>query len=293
MNLNLSQTFDAKQELDDYIVGLDYINLKDSQLYGGKAANLGYLSKEFNVPAGFGLSSKVFQQLIMPLEKQIDTWLKFDTSDFDAICRVSEYIIAAIKCQTLPCEVMRLIEQYQIQLEGPYAVRSSAALEDLKNASFAGQQSTELNVVANLHDAIITCFASYYNASAILYREIYGFGHRPCMAVVIQKMVDSRLSGVTFTRHPVSPDKGMLIEFIEGQGEALVSGAVTPHALELSRQNNELHLDYQTSILSTCELQQLARTCLDIESYYGYPMDIEWAMTDCLHILQARPITTL
>lgn len=65
------------------------------------------------------------------------------------------------------------------------AVRSSATAEDLPTASFAGQQSSFLNVVGatGVADAVLECLASVFTDRAITYRVHNKFDH---MAVKVK-----------------------------------------------------------------------------------------------------------
>ena len=199
--------------------------------------------------------------------------------------------------------------------------RSSAVAEDTEEASFAGQQATFLNVKGNndLLKYVKECWASFYTARAMVYREKNNFNHQPKMAVVVQQMVDSKKSGVIFTVNPVNKNKNkMVIEAIFGLGEAIVSGMVTPdnYLIDKKKQkvlkeiinekkiaiirrngkNKTLKLNSKKAnekSLNEKELNQLIREALKIEKYFKKPMDIEWAIDDKIYILQARPITTL
>ena len=112
------------------------------------------------------------------------------------------------------------------------AVRSSATAEDLPEASFAGQQSTFLNVQGEeeVVAAVQGCWASLFEPRAIFYRHQQGFDHfKVGIAVPVQKMVQSQASGVMFTLEPVTSDTSkIVIEAVFGLGEAIVSGEVTP-----------------------------------------------------------------
>src|SRR2546428_13882076 len=112
------------------------------------------------------------------------------------------------------------------------AIRSSATGEDLPDASFAGQQDSYLNVKGEdqLLHYVQKCWSSLYTPRAIFYREEKGFPHEKVLiSVGVQKMVDSRCSGVAFTVDPVNgaPSK-IIIESSWGRGEALVAGVVRP-----------------------------------------------------------------
>lgn len=89
------------------------------------------------------------------------------------------------------------------------AVRSSATAEDLPDASFAGQQATYLNISGedDVVRAVQKCWASLFEARAIFYRVQKGFDHfKVGIAVPVQMMVQSEVSGVMFTINPINND---------------------------------------------------------------------------------------
>src|SRR5947209_7435672 len=117
------------------------------------------------------------------------------------------------------------------------AVRSSATVEDSPAASYAGMFETVLNVSADhLIAAMQSVIGSVNNHRVIDYCDAVGFDHRQIqMAIIVQQMVSSRVSGVCFTRFR-KDDDNLIIEACLGLGEALVSGRVTPDAYFVHRQ---------------------------------------------------------
>ena len=202
------------------------------------------------------------------------------------------------------------------------AVRSSATTEDLPDLSFAGQQETYLNVVgeAQLLKAIIACWSSLWTARAIGYRLRNAVLYEDAaLAIIVQQMVPSEISGVLFTANPLT---GLLsdsvIDATFGLGEALVSGQVEPdHFVADSRSGTIRELNLGTKLtsthikagggvenlseetagrqtLSTDQIQRLITTGQRIQEEYRAPQDIEWAFaSNALFILQSRPITSL
>jgi pyruvate,water dikinase len=203
-------------------------------------------------------------------------------------------------------------------LPGPLAVRSSCAGEDSATASFAGQHLTRLGVrsLDQLVEAAAAVWRSGRSASALAYRRRLGVEGDPRMGVVVQRLLDPEVSGVLFTRHPVTGADERVIEATWGLGEAVVQGLVTPDRYRLSPTGEVLerspgrkqvairarpdaaasepvvaHLvqalcldDRQLATLHT-----LARRC---EEAFQEPSDIEWAFADAkLHLLQRRAIT--
>ena len=178
-----------------------------------------------------------------------------------------------------------------------YAVRSSGTNEDLAGLSFAGQYDTFLNVEGyeNLLAAIEKCADSLNNERVLAYAKrgnIDISGSR--IAVIVQRMVNSEKSGVAFSVDSVNGfDREILIEAVSGLGEQLVSGHVTPDAYSYNW-HTDTHTIYNGGVLSQDEVKKLAEVVLDIQVFYGFPVDVEWAIIgDQIHILQSRPITVI
>ena len=207
----------------------------------------------------------------------------------------------------------------------PVAVRSSATAEDSSGDSFAGQHETCLNVTGA--DAIATavkdCWASLWTARAMSYRHERGMEHdMAAMAVVVQTMVPSEVSGIVFTANPASGDRAELIVNCSlGLGETVVGGEVTPDTHVVDRDSlaakqtvigskermivadgeqgtrtAEVSPEQrQGACLSDAVLSKLSGLALAVEDVFdGEPQDIEWALSSGkLWLLQSRPITNL
>jgi pyruvate,water dikinase len=205
------------------------------------------------------------------------------------------------------------------------AVRSSASAEDLPGASFAGQQDTYLGVRRDgLLDSVRRCWASLFSERAVAYRTEMGYPLADVsIAVVVQKLVSARASGVMFTINPVTGNPfEIVIEANWGLGESVVSGLVVPDRFLLSKHGGavqrELGEKMQAAVagagghslvdlpaerraafcLDDAELGELARLGRLIEDHYGEPRDVEWSVDEDLPfpesvlLLQMRPVTT-
>ena len=93
------------------------------------------------------------------------------------------------------------------------AVRSSATAEDSKVASWAGELETYLNVrEKNLVRSVMKCWSSLFTPRAIFYRFEKKLHKKPVsVAVVVQKMVQSEVSCICFTVHPVTKDRNQMV----------------------------------------------------------------------------------
>jgi len=115
------------------------------------------------------------------------------------------------------------------------------------------------------------------------------------MAVLVQKMLRPEAAGVLFTRGPGAEAGFVLIQAVEGSGEALARGGVTPAALKVSREGGaatgEAGGDFP---LEAAQVRNLVGLSLRLEAAWGCPLDLEWAVeAGQLRFVQARPVTAI
>jgi pyruvate,water dikinase len=116
------------------------------------------------------------------------------------------------------------------------------------DASAAGQYETFANLTtqADLQTAIDQCFASYDQPAAVQYRKDRGI-KSDAMAVLIQKQVKGEISGVAFSRDPVTQQFGaVLVEALPGGADKVVSGKETPEEYRVLIQKLEEIQEKQT-----------------------------------------------
>ena len=311
------------------ILWFDEIDTSSLSKVGGKGANLGEMTKaNFPIPPGFCVTAQGYFDFLekagirKKIEEELEGLNTDDTRKLNAASRAVKKIIVSAK---IPEDLKKQIKEAykKIGTSEFVAVRSSATAEDLPDASFAGQQATFLNVKGEneVVDAVQKCWASLFEPRAIFYRVEKKFDHMKIgLSAIVQKMVQSDVSGIVFTVEPVSNDKDrLLIEAGFGLGEAIVSGSVNPDRYtitkkdieieekEIAKQNwkvtkvkdgnkhvNILKSDQRKQKLPDEEIKKLAKISIDIEKHYKKPQDIEWAYDDGeLYIVQSRPITTL
>ena len=218
---------------------------------GGKGRSLSKMVRSgFTVPGGFIVTADAYRKFIREngLQNEILKNAKPTLKDgYPVFDDCSNLIREQIIQVPLGEGLIKEIEDAYNQLVGddtPVAVRSSANAEDLPGLSFAGQQETFLNVRGSksLVEAVQKCWASLWTAQALSYRHQNGIDQNSvAMAVVVQKMVPSEVSGILFTANPATGDRSeMIINSSFGLGEAVVSGQVTPDTYIVNRQDLKL-----------------------------------------------------
>jgi len=311
------------------IVPLDTGEFIDPTAIGPKAMSLVRLGRVgVAVPAAFCITEKVFREHIEQsnlkdhVKSVVEQLAKTEPGDRPSLLADLRKAIAQAP----------MAEKYRSEIEAGYralqanhvAVRSSAAAEDMPGHSFAGQYDTYLGVsnVRDCIDAVKKCWASLWTQRAYEYRERNGFDHlKVSMAAIVQSLVDSDTSGVMFTSDPVTGSRSsIVIEACFGLGQALVSGKVTPDRFVLSKKKlrlrnriigekkiecildgNGLAIEQalsnrKSATLSLNERQarRLAGFAVKVETEFGCPQDIEWAISNRkIYFLQSRPITAL
>lgn len=292
----------------------------DTKTIGGKAYPLSFLiKKNVRIPQGFVVFSSAFETLRRSngLYSQIESLLRElrekQMNNVDKISNQIQILVASIiVSKEMESEILNAFDSLGTKYA---AVRSSSSSEDQEHYSWAGEFETYTFVTkANLIENIVRCWASLYAPRALIYAHKHGLPFASDMAVLIQKMVESKTAGVCFTQEPNNTGDVLLIEAINGQGELLVHGDVTPDRYWISK-SDEIILDIEVGsqkkiisgtqgILSTVQGSQqklsgkhiieLTRTAVHIEKLMNKPQDIEWAYADDqLFILQTRPITTI
>jgi pyruvate, water dikinase len=316
------------------VLSLAEVGGGDRLLVGGKAASLGELTGAgIRVPPGFVVTTGAFEAAMRAIDPErsiVGEVAGLDPGDHEGVVRVTAGIRGRVASMPLPDGLRAAIGAAYRALgeDVPVAVRSSATGEDSADASFAGLQETCLWVrgADEVVDRVRRCWASLYSAESVSYRLRRGLPEeRMAMAVVVQRMVDARCSGVMFTRSPTTGDRSVVaVEASWGLGSAVVSGAVTPDTYVVNKVTREVlrrtvasklrrHrpdplgggvLDEEVPerlrdqpCLSDDELAALVEAARRVERHFGSPQDVEWAIAgdlpagENLFLLQSRPET--
>jgi pyruvate,water dikinase len=209
----------------------------------------------------------------------------------------------------------------------PWAVRSSALVEDRKGATFAGQFESFLGIdeQSAFLTAVRACWAALWTTQARRALESHGVSPgETAMAVLIQPLVDARASGGGLSQNA---EGQMLLSATWGLGSTIAQGEIVPDRIVLTRQGfvrtnepgRKHHRDtcghpgaggdlafartgvgpqqvppelVEQPCLSAGEAVALGRLMRKAEAVMGMPVEIEWALDATgFRLLQARPLT--
>jgi phosphoenolpyruvate synthase/pyruvate phosphate dikinase len=309
-----------------YTIPIHELGASQVALAGGKGASLGELMRAgAPVPPGFVVVSRAFDAFFAAEDRRrhVEGILaQLDASVLTPQQAASE-IAEILADATIPTDVDIAVTDAACQLGAELvSIRSSATCEDGGATAWAGQLETYLNVSPEeIVQKMRECWLSAFRASALAYGAAHGYGGgRFAVAVVVQQMVASEVSGVGFSVHPVTQEPNvLLIEACLGLGEAIVSGRIMPDQYVVQRGTNSLidaivgaqreglFIDVQGASawralgddgknrkLSDEQVVEYAGLLSRIHDHYGHPVDTEWALEDGrFRVLQSRPITTL
>ena len=316
------------------ILWFSQLGIDDVNIVGGKGGNLGEMyNLGIPIPNGYVVTSNAYFQFIednklKPIIKDI---LKItDVDQPDQLLQASKKIRSIIRktpvSYPLAIEIMKAYKK----LSGfgglkniPVAVRTSATAEDSLDASFAGQGDTFLNVLGevNVVNRVRDCWSSLFTSRSIFYQVKKHYDHfKIGVAVPVQKLINSEVSGIMFTTNPVTNAKNeIIVETIWGLGEYIVQGKITPDQHVIDKNDwkiiSEEHVDQDIQLIKgkdeTKETTvpkskknkkkinismaiKIAKIGQKLHNHYGKPQDVEFAIDKGkLYIVQTRPITTI
>lgn len=278
---------------------------------GGKAYSLNKMIRAgFPVPPAFCVTIPAYNYF---LRSVVNTYSSKVFSDLIKIAEIPYSIVNDIS-----------LAYYDLGDAISVAVRSSALNEDSETHSFAGQYDTYLHVsgITDVLEKLRQCWASLWSERIVNYTHFNAesSSDEQTLGVVIQKMIDADCAGVLFTRDPLNPErKEIVIDSCWGLGEGVVSGLVATDSYivdcdtlvisdrkirakpmhckkalsgEIALSPTPLDLIEKPSLTEE-QVYELCEYAKKLRDYYGYELDIEWAIHDKkLWLLQARPITT-
>lgn len=310
-----------------YVRNLKNINIHDNVNVGGKAANLGELcALNVNVPKGFCITYNAYEEFAMQngINELIQRYLNDNLNSRLSLEECSKCILESFLRGSIPINIeIEIVKEYHtLGNTASVAIRSSASMEDMKEASFAGQQDTFLNISGdfNVFQYVKRCWASLWSPRAIDYRKKRNYEDNNIqMAVLVQKMISPDAAGVVFTCNPINfQKKEVLVNSAYGLGEAVASGTVSPdtyiydinkkrityrkkggkeyryinsdHGIKKVLNSSRMKHTYSLNYLNVL---RLVKVCKKIESRFKCPQDIEWGIVKGkIYVVQSRPVTS-
>lgn len=285
---------------------------------GGKAkALIETTNNSFPVPKGIVLTVDFFREWL-DFIKESPLWKDVISTPTKNNCDALKTLADSLEFTSHQIESMTT----QLQaLEGNiFAIRSSSPEEDLEGTSFAGMYDTYLGIKRQDIDKYVKkTFSSCFDYRVMEYKTQNNIPLvHTAIAVIIQKQIQSEISGVGFSLNPLNNAYDeVYINASFGLGEAIVSGLVTPDTYVVDYTTGELvhkkinpkvsgiwlqddggvytkeNSEPEKQSLDIIQIKELSKLIKMCEKYYDKPMDIEWAYEDNkLYLLQARPITT-
>jgi pyruvate,water dikinase len=315
------------------IVWLEQLARGDTEVAGGKGANLGELiSAGFRVPQGFVVTSGAYLASMDAADVRclLAEERHAVPGDDEEVTRQAQELQGLVRKAGVGESVRIAIAEAYDELSRRaatedlrVAVRSSATAEDGSATSFAGMNKTFTNVsgVDAVCDAVVESWASLFGERALTYRAAHDLTAEPAIAVVIQQMVTPAAAGVAFTIDPMTGDASrVVIEAAFGQGEVVVGGRVEPDTYVIGKaplqlleehigvkshkiipgERGDVVVELETGeaaarVLRPAAVLEVARVAVAVEEHYGMPMDVEWCFDERgeLFLVQARPVTAV
>ncbi len=304
---------------DAFVLPLDHDGATDAERVGPKAANLALAGRAgLPTPGGFCLTAAAYRRQIDALGLA-EALRRFGSADLREARRLSVEIRLGLYEQPIAPDVAEPLlaawRSHRAATE-PWAVRSSALIEDRADANFAGQFESFLGIdnEADFLTAVRACWAALWTTNARRYMDNHGLNPADtAMAVLIQPLVSARASGGGLSK---TAEGRMLLSATWGLGSAIAQGEVVPDRIVLSRQGFVRKIEagrkdhretcghggqagpqavladlVREPCLTPGEAVTLGRMLRKAEDVIGVPVEIEWALDDKgFKLLQARPL---
>jgi pyruvate,water dikinase len=314
-----------------YVLPMAEIQHTHIDVTGSKMATLGEVANVvgLSVPGGFVITTSAYERLITAndLQPEINRLLQaYQSEQLDELFVLSSKLQQLILTAEAPPEIADAIgaaaESAAPAPDSTFAMRSSALEEDSAGASFAGQFETLLNVRrSNLVASYLEIVASTYTPQAMQYRKQRGLrDDRVAMSVGCLEMIDARSGGVVYSGNPgddrdsdihISSTWGLPKSIVDGRfaSDLIIAkraGVPTISSREIGDKKSQFvrhpregvrradvpdTLQRQPS-LTDQEALAVAEIAMKLESHFGTPVDVEWAMSHAgdIVVLQCRPV---
>jgi pyruvate,water dikinase len=286
------------------------------------------------VPPGFAVTARAYRRLIEENDLKDEIYRLLQSAGPDDqrnLLILSSQIRNEITEAKVPDDVAEAILTAYRELcapfgrELPVSLRSSALGEDEAGQTFAGQFSSKLNVNPDdILESYKEILASKYSPQAMTYRLNRGIPDEDvAMCVGVMAMVDAVAGGVVYSRNPLDiRDDSIRIHSAFGLPKSVVDGSVgtdefvarrtDPPTLAERRIGEKDHIFVCLPGEGVCRLETsgekarepsitdaqalyLAGAAETLETMYGSPVDVEWALDASgeIKFLQCRELVQL
>ncbi len=282
------------------IVPLTVAYKRGVESVGGKAERISRLMTDgLNVPPGAVLTTDFFDELLhaFQADKVLASVIYGQQENIQDIEGVMRQAIPYIP-DNLWNKVVPLLDRFKLFAQDKkIIVRSSANVEDLRNQSFAGIFDSIPNLTGEeeVRKAVLECIYSAFTPSVTHYLGTKNLSKLADikLALIVQEMVDARISGTAFGGDTQIKDTSVvLIETKHGFGSEIVEGAGVEERLILNKKTGDFKLREGGRLLTEPEETFLFRLVKRLEDEFGYPQDIEWSIdtNNRVWVLQARDL---
>lgn len=230
---------------DSYFCDLGQIDER-TEVWGGKAVSLSRLIKNgYNVPRGFVVSSEAYNRLY--LNKQ-------DPTDF--------FI-----------ELRRWMSSY-FTADDKIIFRSSASLENNGRYTACGIFESSVCSAGNGLKNLKKVWASADTEYAKAYLKLIDASYETVrMAVIVQKFEKRKFSSVIQSRDIINGQDSVVIEFVSGDHDSVVTGKKNAKVIRLDRYADIVegkNRDFSYELL-----EKIVRDVKNAEAIFGGPVEIE------------------
>ncbi|MEA3424583.1 MAG: PEP/pyruvate-binding domain-containing protein [Bacillota bacterium] len=251
------------------------VRISDKNIFGGKAANLGFLlSKKFNVPGGVAIGMKDREDYdIKEIKKHLKQDKLYSVRSSSTIEDSEDYSFAGQFETVLGVNYNKLEESIVKVFDSQNNTRVLNYLGETAKSEYFGVVIEEM-VEADLSGVIFTVNPVNSDRNQLYIEAIYGLGENIVSGLVnTDKYLMDKFKKEIIDVNSSVKDKKLVIE--------------NDNLIDKSIFDEEPSLKYEMCL-------KVLDMAMAIENAYGKPQDIEFAIkNDEIFILQSRPITTL
>lgn len=303
----------------------------DNGTFGKKCANLGEMTRlGMPVPDGFAITCTAQEEVFEETgaRREIEALLREtgEPKDNQRQTDVSRRIRRIIEEKELPAAFSKVVGEHYTAMCSKRGEEVAVSVRSAGVVSHPGMYETYLNMRGReqVLEAIKKVWASTFNVRTIAAMVQTGqpVADSPCIGVGVLEMVNAKSAGVCFTVHPVSGDPSKaVIEANWGLGESCVSGIVSVDMYAVDKESlqvvektlgekkcqiiprgkgvveEEVPSDMrEVYVLSDEEAAEIVKLGNALETHFGQPQDLEWAIDagrsfpQNVYLLQTRSV---